>query len=128
MAYQWLRDGSAVVNGPRISGAATPTLTIAGADYFDSGQYSIRVSNACGSVTSAPALLDVRCPADVDNGGLTGVRDGAVDISDLIAFLTFFEQGSIFADVDNGTGTGTPDSGVDGSDMVYFLWRFDIGC
>jgi Immunoglobulin domain/Galactose oxidase, central domain len=128
LAYQWLRNGSNVLNGPRTSGATTPTLTIVGAEYFDSGQYSIRVSNTCGSVTSAPVLLDVRCPADLDNGSQTGVRDGAVDVSDLIAFLTFFEQGGPLADIDNGTNTGTPDGGVDSSDLTYFLRRFDIGC
>ena len=44
------------------------------------------------SITSAPAFIDIHCPADVDNGTLTGTRDGSVEISDLLAFLYFLER------------------------------------
>lgn len=128
LSYRWLRNGSALVDGARISGSATPILTIQGADIFDSGSYSIRVTNACGSVTSAAAPIDVHCPADVDNGTMSGTRDGAVEVSDLIAFLDFFENGSIHADIDNGTASGTPDGAVDINDVLFFLVRFAAGC
>lgn len=128
LTYQWLRDGSAVVDGARISGASTPSLAIAGADIFDAGNYALRVTNACGSVTSSAALIDVHCPADVENGTMTGTRDGAVEVSDLIAFLGFFERGDIRADIDDGSGTGVVDRGVDVNDILFFLARFEIGC
>lgn len=128
LSYQWIRNGSAVVNNTRISGATTTTLTIQSADIFDSGQYSLRVSNSCGSATSVPASVDVTCPADVDNGSLQGVPDGAVEINDLIGFLFLFERGSSAVDIDNGQGNGVPDGGVDINDMLYFLIRFELGC
>lgn len=55
-------------------------------------------------------------------------RDGGVTIDDLLAYLTFFTNGSIEADVDNGLSTGTPDGGVTIDDLVYFLSRFEAGC
>jgi hypothetical protein len=128
LTYQWLRNGSALVNDAHFTGVSTPSLTIDAADYLDSGNYAVRVSNSCGSVTSAAAMVDAHCPADVDNGTLTGTFDGAVEISDLLAFLTFFEQGDSRMDIDNGTGTGTSDGGVDVSDMLYYFLRFELGC
>lgn len=128
LTYQWIRNGSALVDNGRITGATTTTLTIRNADFADSGQYSLRVSNACGSATSEPATVFASCPADVDNGSLQGIPDGAVEVSDLIAFLYLFERGIPLVDIDNGQGTGVPDGGVDINDMLYFLVRFEIGC
>ncbi len=68
------------------------------------------------------------CPADFDDGTGTGTPDGAVDISDLLAFLAFFDAGNLVADIDDGTQTFTPDQAVDISDLLYFLARFEIGC
>lgn len=68
------------------------------------------------------------CPADLDNGGGTGVRDGGVDINDLLYFLVQFEAGNAAVDLDNGTFTGTPDWGVDINDLLYFLVHFEVGC
>lgn len=53
LAYEWLRDGVAVAGANAASYAFTPTLP-------DSGvAYSVRVSNAAGSVTSSAAGLTV---------------------------------------------------------------------
>lgn len=128
LSYQWIRNGSAIVNNARITGATTNTLTVRNAEFFDSGQYALRVSNSCGSATSAAAQVEVSCPADVDNGSMQGLPDGAVEVNDLIAFLYFFERGNVLVDIDNGQGNGTPDGGVDINDMLYFLTRFEIGC
>jgi hypothetical protein len=48
--YQWLE------NGKPISGATDRTLVRAGARPSDASRYSVRVSNASGSVTSAAAI------------------------------------------------------------------------
>lgn len=68
------------------------------------------------------------CPADLDNGTLSGTRDGGVDVSDLLYFLVEFESGSAAVDLDNGTWTGTPDGGVDINDLLFFLTHFEQGC
>lgn len=68
------------------------------------------------------------CPADLDDGSGTGVRDGAVTIEDLLYFLVQFEAGSAGADLDNGTGTGTHDGAVTIEDLLYFLSHFEGGC
>ncbi len=82
LSYQW-RKGGTNCNEP---GATSPTLTIDTVDFGSSGNYDVVVSNACGSVVSGPANLDVcvgvqGCsPAD-----LTG--DGVIDALDIQRFI-----------------------------------------
>ena len=53
LVYQWLH------NGAPVAGGTGPTLELASVQPSDAGAYSVRVSNASGSVTSDPALLSV---------------------------------------------------------------------
>ncbi|MBI5689579.1 MAG: immunoglobulin domain-containing protein [Verrucomicrobia bacterium] len=53
LRFQWYR------NGEEISRAATSTLTLANLRLGDAAVYSVRVSNAAGSVSSPPASLAV---------------------------------------------------------------------
>jgi hypothetical protein len=53
LSYQWSRDGTP------ITGANGAQLKIANASAADAGAYTVRVSNAAGSATSAPAVLAV---------------------------------------------------------------------
>jgi hypothetical protein len=60
LSYQWLLEGTNLVNGGRISGATNSALTISNAQPADDGGYSVIVTNAFGSVTSSPpAVLTV---------------------------------------------------------------------
>lgn len=70
------------------------------------------------------------CAADLDDGSGSGTPDNAVDINDLLYFLSQFETGSPGADLDSdGEPTeGTPDGGVDINDLLFFLARFEQGC
>lgn len=52
--FQWLRSGVAIV------GATTSTFALEAAQPSDAGDYSVRVSNSQGSVTSAAAALSIR--------------------------------------------------------------------
>jgi uncharacterized delta-60 repeat protein len=63
LSYQWLVGGVALANGGKISGAQTPTLTVNNVLGGNDGGYSLVVSNASGSVTSAVATLTVLDPA-----------------------------------------------------------------
>jgi hypothetical protein len=93
---------------------------------------------AAGTFTSAngqPALRIARwgesfCAIDLDNGSATGTRDLAVDINDLLYFLSQFEAGTPAVDLDNdGDPTqSTRDNAVDINDLLFFLARFEAGC
>ncbi len=56
MTYQWQR------NGVNIAGATYEWLAIGNLGAADAGSYTVRVSNAAGTVTSAAATLTVRAP------------------------------------------------------------------
>lgn len=57
LAYQWLKSGT------NIDAATNSTYTFTIPDGTAAGSYSVRVSNATGSVVSAPAVLTVNVPA-----------------------------------------------------------------
>jgi pectate lyase/pectin methylesterase-like acyl-CoA thioesterase len=54
LAYQWLKDGAP------IAAATSSTLSLNAVLLSNAGYYSVTVTNAVGSVTSAPVLLTVR--------------------------------------------------------------------
>ncbi len=59
LAYQWLMNGTNLVNGGKISGATTATLSISSVQAAQSGVYSVLVTNAAGQVFSSDASLFV---------------------------------------------------------------------
>jgi hypothetical protein len=60
--YLWRKGSSDLANGGNISGASSPTLTIANLAAADAGNYSLVVSNDAGAVTSSSASLTVLIP------------------------------------------------------------------
>lgn len=126
--YRWRKDGSNLFNSSLYSGVTTPTLTVQAIDPVQSGAYSLAVTTPCGTVYTEAAVIDIYCPADLDDGSATGTIDGGVDINDLLFFLEVFEVGSSSADVDDGSFTGTSDGGVDINDLLFFLSHFEVGC
>jgi hypothetical protein len=70
------------------------------------------------------------CPADLDNGSMSGIRNGGVGIEDLVFFLHGFEVGLDVVDLDNDgdPAVGTPDAAVTIEDLLYFLNHFEGGC
>lgn len=120
--YSWRKDGATLVDGPTpggsvISGATTPYLRITGANETDQGEYSVRVTNGCGQMTSSAAPLVVvtsaPCPADFN-------QDGGVDLADVEAFYMAWEACDSAADVN-------ADGGVDGSDVETFFIAWEAG-
>jgi kumamolisin len=56
---QWLFNGDYLPAGGNISGTASNVLSITAATTNNSGNYSLIVTNSCGSVTSSVAVLNV---------------------------------------------------------------------
>src|SRR5207244_3584306 len=65
LSYQWFKNGSALTDDGRISGAATQSLSISNVLGADDGLYTVRITNSVGPVTSAPAGLTVIDPVIV---------------------------------------------------------------
>jgi len=63
--YQWFKDGVALVDGGRISGATTAQLIVSNAFGADSGNYHVVVQNPFGTLTSAVVRLTILDPAIV---------------------------------------------------------------
>jgi uncharacterized delta-60 repeat protein len=63
LAYQWLKESMPLVDGGNIVGARTTVLLLTNVLGGDAGGYSVVVTNAFGSVTSAVARLTVLDPA-----------------------------------------------------------------
>ena len=59
LSFQWQCNGTNIAQGSRISGAQANRLTLTNLQSQDYGFYTVLVTNAWGSVTSAPALLRV---------------------------------------------------------------------
>ena len=54
LLYQWRKDGANLVDEGGITGVTTTDLTIANVQASNAGNYTVLVSNGCGTVTSAP--------------------------------------------------------------------------
>lgn len=61
LTYQWAKDGA------DISGATAPNYTVSSTSIGDAGAYTCKVSNAAGSVTSAPIAVTISPKAIIDN-------------------------------------------------------------
>jgi hypothetical protein len=57
ITYQWRRGTTELSNGGQYSNVTTRAMTITGYSTTDSGKYNCVVSNGCGSVASADAVL-----------------------------------------------------------------------
>ncbi|MGK0184470.1 MAG: hypothetical protein ACI9R3_000236 [Verrucomicrobiales bacterium] len=57
LIYEWRRNGAALMNGERISGADTATLSISNFSAADAGRYTVAITNATGVTISKPAVL-----------------------------------------------------------------------
>ncbi|MGA3179385.1 MAG: choice-of-anchor tandem repeat GloVer-containing protein [Verrucomicrobiota bacterium] len=92
--YQWQMDGANLTNTPDISGATSNRLTLTSVALTNSGSYSVIVSNAFGTVTSAVAKLTVPAPtltikttpASETNGTLTlkGTAAGKYGVTNVL--------------------------------------------
>ena len=113
-SYRWRRDGVNLVNGNAVQGVTTPTLTINADEPFQSGSYTVAVTNPCGTTVSEAAVVEVTCPADFN-------QDGGTDGQDLFDFFEAWAGGETSADLNF-------DGGTDGGDVTAFFTRWERGC
>lgn len=73
LTYQWLHDGV------EIPGAVSSSFTIAAVQARDAGEYSVRVSNSSGVLTSDPARLSVAPALAITTWFSTAPGSSAVD-------------------------------------------------
>ena len=113
--YQWRKNGAALVNGGRVSGATSAMLTISSVLESDEGTYDCVVSSDCRSVVSGSALLSVIvCPSDFN-------LDGTVDFFDYLDFVAAFAGNEPAADFNH-------DFSIDFFDYLDFVSAFAAGC
>jgi hypothetical protein len=132
VTYAWYRNGVRLKNGTGgastgggvVNGSsghlASPSngvdtvLRIIGAKALDTGEYTVVFTNECGAVETRPAVLTIKCPADVDDSG-------SVTPADYAAFVALFEAGESAADIDR--------SGfIDTDDFDAFVREYQSGC
>ncbi|MBX9736061.1 MAG: immunoglobulin domain-containing protein [Phycisphaerales bacterium] len=155
LSYQWRRNNVPLIDGPTgagsfIAGANSSALSITNIQPQDAGDYTVVVSNACGSATSAAAAISVvtppdpRCnPADIayDDGaalppvGISGGTNNGVTEGDYnLFFATFFDAGAA-CDIANDDGSPLPpfgtletNNGVTEGDYNLFFAIYFNGC
>ncbi len=80
------------------------------------------------SSSSYVLRLRAPCAGDVDDGSMSGGRDGAVTVDDLLAFVTWYQLGDPRADLDDGAARGVPDASITIDDLLFFLSGYESGC
>jgi uncharacterized repeat protein (TIGR03803 family) len=73
LAYQWQENGTNLMDGGKLSGSTTPTLTLASVTAANAGAYSVIVSNALDVVSSPSAALTV-VPVNPPGTSLTSLH------------------------------------------------------
>ena len=63
LSYQWRHNDADLSNGANVTGATSALLTLSNVRTSDAGTFQVVVTNAVGSVTSAPVTLTVQVPA-----------------------------------------------------------------
>ncbi len=110
---QWRKNGVALGNGGRISGANSNSLTIANIQTSDAGSYDVVATNTCGSQPSNAAAVTI-CAADYN-------CDNTLSVGDIFDFLAAWFAGNPNTDF-NRNGT------VNVTDIFDFLAAWFAGC
>jgi hypothetical protein len=97
--YQWR------LNGLDLPWATNSSLTLSNVQPSDAGLYSLRITNAAGSVTSSNALLKVTVVYAFGNGDLLTNAQIAFGISATIQLRNVYTNGDLFYTLDGTTPT-----------------------
>ena len=114
LSYQWRRNSVPLANGGAISGAQTDILRIDPLQSMHAGSYDVVVVSPCGTVTSTPSSVSVRCYADCDG-------DGSLTVADFSCFQNRYASGTLAADCNF-------DAMLTVADFGCFQTKFVTGC
>ena len=85
MSCQWSFNGIQLVDGGRVSGAATSSLLLTNVQDAQGGTYAVAVSNTAGTAFSSNAFLTVITPAAITTQPLSQVVDAGDKVSFAVA-------------------------------------------
>jgi hypothetical protein len=115
LTYQWKQGAVNLANSGRISGANTSSLTISNVQATDAGPYTLLVSNAVGTATSAPGTLTITGPPVITSPpanqnaapGATVSFSVSATGTPPLSYLWFF-NGGVLSDGGQFSGSATP--------------------
>jgi hypothetical protein len=114
LGYRWTKDGSALADSGNVSGATSPTLTLASVSQSDVANYAVVITNEFGSVTSAPpASLTVIDPPLISVGPASRTNVAGtlatftVTYSGSTPTFAWSKNGSPLSDAGNVSGSST---------------------
>ncbi len=119
ISYQWRKGKILLMDGGRISGANTDTLTITGTVPWDAGAYTCSLSSPCGDLVSGPISLTY-CTANCDCSAVAPV----LNANDFQCFLNSFANGLLTANCDGSTIAPL----LTANDFQCFLNAYAAGC
>ncbi|MEK7780407.1 MAG: immunoglobulin domain-containing protein, partial [Verrucomicrobiota bacterium] len=90
--YRWFRNGTPLNDDARITGSASGTLTITGAQLSDNGNFFVVLSNSVGSVTSSVVVVQA-----VENPQPPAITLSPVSQTNIVGSMVQF----------SGSGTGS---------------------
>lgn len=114
--FQWRRERFNISDGPTVRGSQSAVLIIDPVGPGNSGSYDVLVTDECGTSTSLPATLTVRCFADFD-------LDGYVTPDDLSGFIAAY-----FADPPSDETDVDRSGFIDPDDLADFIAGYFGGC
>jgi len=103
-SFQWRRDGVALSDGGRVTGATSPSLYITDTAPTDAGRYACDVGSTCGVARSTAAYLgqvscntaawrSAGCAPGATIGCCSGMRVEVLSNGDLLAYGSFSVTG-----------------------------------
>jgi len=114
LAYKWLKNGGAITNGTKYSGVASNVLNIVAVTTNDVANYSVIITNAAGSITSAIAPLTIVAtptittpPANLSVAAGAGASFTVSAAGSAPLFYFWLKNGSPLADGGNLSGSAT---------------------
>lgn len=120
--FEWRRNGVALAANPRYHVSSSGVLTIDSFRHSDAGNFSVAVTNECGTTTSGASAVSgyFACPGDIN-------FDGFVDDADFVTFVAAYD--TLFAPPANEFADLNSDWLVDDADFQAFALRYnDLLC
>ncbi len=124
LSYQWLKGTTVLQEGPIYSGVKKNRLTVTNAGAAESGNYSVRITNACGQTSAGTSFTVIRygpdCYANCDRSW----APPALTANDFQCFLGSYAAGSEYANCDGSTSPPV----LTANDFQCYLNAFAAGC